>query len=89
MTKSDFNRVVSDGVARGKSFLVVKIMTDKNPLPETIVNPAENVASKMAYYNKAYNDDLELINAKKSGKSVRIVDAIMMNNLSNLNWFAY
>lgn len=89
MTKADFNQIVRDGVSRGKCYLAVKIETEGNPAPEVIVNPAENVGAKMAYYNKAYNDDFELITAKASGKLVRITDAIMTSNLNDLNWFIF
>ena len=89
MKKVKFNQIVEDGYNRGRSFLVVKIETEGNTGAEVIVNPAENYAAKMTYYNKAYNDDMELIAAKNNGKSVRIVDALMMNNLNDLNWFIY
>lgn len=89
MLKSKFNQVVEDGRARDKLFMVVKIETEGSPGPEVIVNGRENFAAKLAYYNKAYNDDMELIAAKNNGKSVRIVDVLMTSNLIDLNWFAY
>jgi hypothetical protein len=89
MKKAKFDAIIEDGINRGKNFMVVKIETEGNPGPEIIVNPAENFAAKSAYYNKAYNDDMELIAAKNAGKSVRIVDAIMTSNLNDLNWFAW
>ena len=89
MQKVKFNQVVEDGLKRGKSFLVVKIETEGNPGSEVIVNPAENFAAKVAYYDKAYNEDMELIAAKNNGKSVRIVDVLMTSNLNDLNWFIY
>lgn len=89
MTKAKFKEIVDDGIARSRQFMVVKIETEGNPGPEIIVNPAENFAAKRAYYNKAYNDDMELISAKAAGKSVRIVDALMTSNLNDLNWFVY
>lgn len=89
MLKTKFNQVVEDGIKGGKSFLVVKIETEGNPGSEIIVNPAENFGEKMAYYNMAYNDDMELINAKKAGKLIRITDVLMTSNLSSLNWFVY
>ncbi len=89
MNKAKFNRVVEDGISRGKNFMVVKIATEGNPGSEIIVNPAENFSAKLSYYNKAYNDDMELIAAKNAGKSVRIVDVLMTSNLGDLNWFAW
>lgn len=89
MKKTEFKKIVADGQARNRNFLVVKIETEGNPGPEVIVNPAENFAAKMAYYDKAYNDDMELIHAKESGKLIRITDALVTSNLNDLNWFVY
>ena len=87
MTKKELNEVFRDAQARGKVFFAVNIETEGNPAPEIILNPSENFSMKQAYYNKAYNDNLELISAKNSGRSVRIVDALGTSNLSDLNWF--
>ena len=87
MRKAEFKQIVETG--RNKSFMVVKIETEGNSGAETIVNPAENFAAKLSYYDKAYNDDMELIAAKNNGKSIRIVDALMTSNLGDLNWFVY
>lgn len=89
MTKQDFISVINDGMNRGKIFLAVKIETEGNPQPEVILNPAENIREKIKYYRHAYNDAMELISAKAAGKSVRIVDVLMTNNLNDLNWFMY
>lgn len=89
MQKTKFMEIVEDGRARGKCYMAVKIETEGNPGPEIIVNPVENFAAKVAYYDKAYNDALELIAAKNAGKSVRITDALMTSNLNDLNWFIY
>ena len=89
MKKAKFDAVIEDGINRGKNFMVVKIATEGNPGSEIIVNPAENFRAKLSYYNKAYNDDMELIAAKTAGKSVRIVDVLMTSNLADLNWFAW
>lgn len=89
MKKAEFNMIVENGLARCKNFMVVKIETEGNRAPEIIVNPAENFSAKLSYYDKAYNDDLELISAKKAGKSIQIVDVLMTSNLADLNWFIY
>lgn len=89
MHKSKFKSIVADGVSRNRGFMVVKIETEGNPGSEIIVNPAENIAAKLAYYDKAYNDDMELISAKASGKLIRITDVLITSNLNDLNWFVY
>ena len=89
MKKAKFDEIVAEGIDRGKNFMIVKIATEGSPGPEIIVNPAENFRAKLSYYDKAYNDDMELIAAKNAGKSVQIVDALMTSNLGDLNWFAW
>ena len=89
MKKADFLKIIEEGVSRGKQFLIVKIETEGNPAPEIIINPSENINAKKTYYDKAYNDDLELITAKASGKIIRITDVLMTSNLIDLNWFVY
>ena len=89
MKKSAFLKTIEDGIGRCKNFMVVKIETEGSPAPEIIINPSENFAQKITYYDKAYNEDLELIKAKESGKIIRIRDVLMTSNLSDLAWFAY
>lgn len=89
MTKEQFKRIVEEGVFRGKRYLAVKIETEGNPAPEIIINPSDNINAKMRYYDKAYNDDMELIAAKESGKLIRITDALMTSNFNDLSWFVY
>ena len=89
MTKQKFNQIVNEGISRRRNFMVVKIETEGNPGPEIIINPAENFDQKIKYYDKAYNDNMELIKAKEAGKTIRIIDALMTSNLNDLSWFAY
>lgn len=89
MRKAEFNKIVEEGLARSKKFMIVKIETEGNPGPEIIVNPSENFGAKLNYYDKAYNDDMELISAKNAGKLIRIADVLMTSNFNDLNWFAY
>lgn len=89
MKKQEFNEIVKEGISRGRQFLVVKISTEGNDGTEIIINGAENFNQKLAYYDEAYNDDMELIKAKESGKLITIEDVLVTNNLAELNWFAY
>lgn len=89
MNKQKFNQIVNEGISRKRSFLVVKIVTEGNPGPEIIINPAENFDQKIKYYDKAYNDNMELIKAKEAGKLIKITDALMTNHFNDLSWFAY
>lgn len=89
MNKQVFTQIVSEGISRKKNFMVVKIETEGSPGPEIIVNPAENFDQKMKYYDKAYNENMELIKAKESGKSIKITDVLLTSNLNDLSWFVY
>lgn len=85
MRKAEFNEIVQDGINRGRAFMAVKIRTEGNAGPEIIINGSENFNQKLAYYDKAYNDDMELIKAKL----ITIEDVIVTSNLNDLSWFAY
>lgn len=89
MRKSDFKEIVTDGIYRNKTFMIIKIETEGNPAPEIIINPSDNFEQKKKYYLKNYNDDMELIKAKESGKVIKITDVLMTSNLNDLKWFAY
>lgn len=42
--------------------ITVIVMTPGLAAPESISNPRENFYAKLDYYNRAYNDDMRLIN---------------------------
>lgn len=89
MRKSEFKEIVQDGINRGREFMAVKIRTEGNAGPEIIINGSENFKQKLAYYDKAYNDDMELIKAKEAGKLITIEDVLVTSNLNDLSWFVY
>lgn len=89
MTKSKFKNVIDEGIGRGKNFMVVKIETEGNPAPAIIINPAENFPQILNAFLAVCDDDMELISAKASNKSIRIIDVLMTSNLSDLSWFVF
>lgn len=89
MKKQEFNEIIKEGINRGREFMVVKICTEGNAGPEIIINGSENFKQKLSYYDKAYNDNMELIKAKEAGKLITIEDVLVTNNLAELNWFVY
>lgn len=89
MNKQRFKEIIKEGISRKRNFMVVKIETEGNPGAEIIINPVENFDQKIKYYDKAYNDNMELITAKEHGKTIKIIDALMTSNLNDLSWFAY
>lgn len=42
----------------GQKFVAIRVEMDGFPKAEIIVNPIENVDSKLEYYKNAYNEDL-------------------------------
>lgn len=89
MKKAEFKEIIDEGRRRNKEFLAVRVETEGNPGPEIIINPRENLDAKIRYYMTAYNDDMELIKAKESGKIVKITKVLMTNNFDAMSWFAY
>lgn len=89
MKKAEFKEIIDEGMRRNKEFLAVRVETEGNPGPEIIINPRENLDAKIRYYMTAYNDDMELIKAKESGKIVKITKVLMTNNFDAMSWFAY
>lgn len=60
MKKKQFLGYIDLLIGTGQD-LVVSIKTPDLKKPEIIFNPNENLRAKRDYYEKAYNDDLELI----------------------------
>lgn len=89
MNKQKFIQIIDEGIDRNREFMVVKIETEGNPAPEIIINSSPNFKAKIKYYDRNYNDHMELIRAKEVGKIVKIVDVLMTSNLNDLSWFAY
>lgn len=61
----------------------VAVMVDMGmEKPEIIVNPIENVLDKLAYYEKAYDNDLRL----KANPNIRIVGVTYGMSLMGIQW---
>ena len=56
-----FIETLEYAILNNKGIRVLITMPDL-PKPEMIVNPSDNVKTKLEYYKKAYNDNLELKN---------------------------
>lgn len=60
----------------------IRVKAPNMPKEEVIFNPKENVPCKRAYYEKAYNDDLQLIaNPEISIASFKTVGTYVPFNL--------
>ena len=61
-------------------FIAVKILMDGQEKPEVIINQRQNFESKLAYYTKAYNEDLTL----KTYGGIRIVGFAFGNSFNEI-----
>lgn len=89
MNQAQFRKIVSDGIFYHKKYMIVKIYTEGFSMPEIIINPSENFEEKIRYYLGAYNDNMELISAKKNGTTIKIIDVLMTSSLLNLYNFVH
>lgn len=58
---------------------LITVVEVEGSAPEIIINPKENFESKLAYYEKAYNDDLTL----KNNPNIKIIDYTFVENLED------
>jgi len=61
-------------------YIGVKIQMQGFEQPEVIINPFENFETKLAYYQKAYNDDLTL----KTFNGIKIIGFTYGNCYSDI-----
>jgi hypothetical protein len=69
-TIQDLEKCFEDARKYRAKFIAVKIEMEGFAEPEIIINPRQNFKEKLAYYKRAYNDDLIL----KTFNGIRIID---------------
>ena len=69
LTMTDLESVFNQAIGLGVNYIGVRIKMQGFDEPEVIINPKENFETKLAYYKKAYNEDLIL----KSFNGIRII----------------
>ena len=72
LTMTELVDVFNRAIALEEHYIGVRIETQGSEKPEIIINPTENFEAKLAYYKKAYNDDLTL----KSFNGIKITGFI-------------
>lgn len=60
LTMKDLVQCFKDAKYTDALYIGVQIKVSGSPGMETIINPKENFAAKLEYYQKAYNDNLTL-----------------------------
>lgn len=69
MTLSGLLRMGESHYTKNCAEYLIVLVAGPTPEPEIIINPMENAENKLAYYAKAYNEDLTL----KANPSIKIV----------------
>ena len=69
LTMTDLENTFNQAIGLGVNYIGVRIWIQGFDEPEVIINPKENFESKLAYYKKAYNDNLTL----KSFNGIKII----------------
>jgi len=69
LTMSDLESCFNTANEQGYSYIGIEIQMEGFAKPEVIINPEENFDTKLAYYKKAYNDNLTL----KSFNGIKII----------------
>ncbi|WP_373896402.1 hypothetical protein [Virgibacillus sp. CBA3643] len=64
----------------GKNFVAIRIEMEGFPEPEIIVNPIINADSKLAYYKKTYDEELN----HKYAKGIRISGFSFADDIANI-----
>ena len=70
LTMKDLEQCFKDAITTDSLFIGVKVQAPESPCAEIIINPSENFEAKLAYYKRAYNEDLTL----KAFDKIRIVN---------------
>lgn len=60
MKKEYLRALFNQAIKEKSAYVAVQIETRGMEKPEYIINPRENIAQKLVYYDSAYNDDLVL-----------------------------
>ncbi|EJS62024.1 hypothetical protein ICU_05192 [Bacillus cereus BAG2X1-1] len=69
LTLERLEQCFNEAVSEGAEYVAVKIEMDGFPSDEVIINGKENIDTKLEYYKKTYNKDLE----HKYAPGIRIV----------------
>lgn len=70
-TMTELENIFQKAKKKDAKYVMVKIAMQGFEKPEVIVNPKENIDSKLEYYKKAYKEDLHL----KTFDGIQIVEA--------------
>lgn len=90
MRKEELQRIIESALQEKDSYVGVAIETQGMEGAEYIINPKCNLAQKLRYYDRAYNDDLTLkantdirIKAAATGRTIAGVTMHLRDKIGN------
>ena len=90
MRKEELQRIIESALQEKDSYVGVAIETQGMEGAEYIINPKCNLAQKLRYYDRAYNDDLTLkantairIKAAATGRTIACVTMHLRDKIGN------
>lgn len=84
MKKVEFKKIIKEGIARNKNFMVVKMKGEKDVNPRVVIIQGEDIESTRERYLRVTDDNMIF---EDTGDKVE--DVLLTNNLNDLSWFAY
>lgn len=80
LTMTELENVFYRAIETGEEYIGVRIKLSELDKPEIIINSNENFASKLAYYKRAYNQNLTL----KSFGAIKITGFMYGSNFAEI-----
>lgn len=80
MNINNLEKCFQEATVRGEKYVGVKIQMEGFPKAEIIINENENFDRKLAYYKKAYNEDLTL----KAFNGIKIIGFTYGNSFDDI-----
>lgn len=68
--KNELQECFLEAIEKGAKHVYVEIFMDTFPSSELIINPIDNALGKLAYYNNAYDENLQ----HNHSKGIQIID---------------
>lgn len=84
MTKQEFNKIVNEGLARGKNFMCIKMVSKKDINPRVLITQGGDIAATVKNILKITDKDMI---CKDNGDVIE--DVLLTSNLNDLSWFVY
>jgi hypothetical protein len=78
----DLIKCFTDAKRDYAKYVAIRVSMDGFPEDEIIINTHANIDTKLEYYKKTYDDELN----HKFAKGIRIVDCTSGNSLDEIEW---